>query len=128
MRTIRVIIAGSRDFNDYEILKEEVGTFLLHLTVTEKLTVDDEIIIVSGGAKGADKLGERYAKEHGYHCEIYIPNWSIGKQAGILRNIDMAKVSQACIVFNLNNSKGSAHMSDYASKQGLITKVVHCYD
>ena len=127
MRTIRVIIAGSRDFNDYEILKGETDAFLAHLKVVESFVREDEVIVVSGGARGADKLGERYAKEHGYHCEIYVPNWSIGKQAGILRNIDMAKVSQVCIVFNLNNSKGSSHMASHAKKQGIITKVVNCY-
>ena len=127
MRTIRVIIAGSRDFNDYEIIKEETGTFLLHLAHTEKLTADDEIIIVSGGARGADKLGERYAKEHGYHCEIHPANWSVGRQAGILRNITMAKISQACIVFNVGNSKGSRHMFDYAVKQGLFAKEIKCF-
>lgn len=128
MRTIRVIIAGSRDFNDYDVLRGEVDMFIEQLRERKDIEQDDDIIIVSGGARGADKLGERYAKEQGYHCEIYIPNWSIGKQAGILRNIDMAKVSQACIVFNLNNSKGSSHMVSYARKQGLITKQVNCYD
>lgn len=127
MIVMRIIIAGSRDFDDYGILKEETDAFIHHLAVTERLTVDDEIIIVSGGARGADKLGERYARERGYHCEIYVPNWSIGKQAGILRNIDMAKVSNACIVFNLNDSKGSRHMADYAMKQGLITNEVKCF-
>ena len=127
MRTIRVIIAGSRDFNDYEVLRGEVDMFVEQLRDRKDILDDDSVIVVSGGARGADKLGERYAKERGYHCEIYVPNWSVGKQAGILRNIDMAKVSQACIVFNVNNSKGSRHMVDHARKQGLITKEVKCY-
>lgn len=128
MKEFKIIIAGSRDFYEYDLLCEEVGSFVEQLRDRKDINEDDSIIIVSGGAKGADKLGERYARERGYHCEIHLANWSIGKQAGILRNIEMAKVSQACIVFNRNDSKGSAHMASCASKKGLTTKVVKIYD
>lgn len=124
---MKVIIAGSRNFDDYEILKGETTAFIRTLIEQNFLDAGDEITIVSGGARGADKLGERYAKEHSYHCEIHIPDWSIGKQAGILRNIRMTDVSDACIVFNVNDSKGSSHMVDYARKKGLETYEVKCY-
>lgn len=124
---MRLIIAGSRIFNDYKILKCETTSFIEQLK-SKGLLENDEVIIVSGGAKGADKLGERYAKEHGYKCEIYFPDWSEGNKAGILRNIVMGDTSDACIVFIVNDSKGSQHMANYAVKKGLFTKLVNCYE
>lgn len=124
VQSFKLIIAGSRAFNDYEVLKNETDAFI-NILKDKGLIENNDVTIVSGGAKGADKLGERYAKERGYHCEIHVPDWSIGKQAGILRNIRMADVSNGCIVFNVNNSKGSKHMSDCATKKGLTTQVVN---
>lgn len=124
---MRLIIAGSRIFNDYGILKGETDAYIEHLR-SRGLLENDEVIIVSGGAKGADKLGERYAREHGYKCEVYFPDWSEGKKAGILRNIVMGDTSDACIVFVVNGSKGSLHMANYAIKKGLFTKTINCYE
>jgi predicted Rossmann fold nucleotide-binding protein DprA/Smf involved in DNA uptake len=53
---VRVIIAGSRDFNDYELLKKHCDYLLQN---------QKEVEIISGGARGADKLGERYASGEG---------------------------------------------------------------
>lgn len=53
---MRVIIAGGRDFNDYELLKTEVNSLIRE---------ESHVIIVSGQARGADRLGERYAEEQG---------------------------------------------------------------
>ena len=57
---MKIIIAGSRDFNNYELLRDRLNYLL------KDVSNKDEITIVSGGARGADQLGERYAKEKGY--------------------------------------------------------------
>ena len=51
----RVIIAGGRDFDDYQLLKATMDKLLCNIT--------DEITVVCGQAKGADTLGEQYAME-----------------------------------------------------------------
>ena len=56
----KVIIAGSRSFNDYTLLKTEL----------DKLFVEP-FIVVSGGAKGADSLGERWAEEYNASVKIF---------------------------------------------------------
>ncbi len=56
----RLVIAGSRDFNDYTLLSKAVDKHLGDKVDNAK------IIIISGTAPGADQLGERYAKERGY--------------------------------------------------------------
>lgn len=106
----RVVIAGSRTFcssDCYKLLKEEMDNLLSMIDIKQY-----DIIIVSGTANGADKLGERYAKEKGYKIERYPADWSIGKQAGYIRNSQMADVANACAIFCVNKSKGSMHMYD----------------
>ena len=67
---IKVIIAGTRDFDNYELLKQKMDKIL-----AGKVRNNEEIIIISGTARGADKLGERYAREKGYKIERYPANW-----------------------------------------------------
>ena len=113
----KVIIAGGRDFNNYELLKEECDEFLKGI---------EDIEIVSGGAYGADKLGERYAKERGYDVQLFIPNWKLHKNsAGVKRNWQMACYSNILIAFWDGSSRGTANMIELARKKKLFVKVVN---
>lgn len=113
---MKVIIAGGRDFNDYEFLKQ----------VCSKLSeLDSEIEIVSGGAKGADALGERFANEMGYALKVFPADWSEGRKAGPIRNSQMANYADALIAFWDGKSKGTKNMIDLATKRGLGVKVVY---
>lgn len=122
----RVIIAGGRDFNDYNLLVEKVDYFL-----STAISQGYKIIIVSGTAKGADKLGEQYAKDKGYEIAYFAADWaSYGKRAGYLRNQEMAKYAKeqghgALICFWDGKSKGSKHMIDIAKKDNLHVRVVN---
>ena len=112
---IKVIIAGSRTFSDYRLL----ATVCDHM-----LKNHEEVEIVSGGANGADKLGELYAEERGYEFRQFIPNWGRdGNAAGYMRNKLMALYADAVIVFWDGQSKGSGHMIDLARGRGLKVKV-----
>ncbi len=113
----RVIIAGSRDFTSYSFLKRKCDP------IFDELDKYYEIIIVSGGARGADKLGEKYAKERGYKIEQFIPDWSTGKSAGIIRNRKMGDVSERLIAFWDENSRGTKYMIEYSQKLGLKVHV-----
>lgn len=112
----KLIIAGSRGFNNYSFLKEKVD-FLLK-------NVNEEIEIVSGTAQGADRLGERYANENGFKLKCFPANWDkFGNAAGYIRNQDMAEYANACVVFWVNNSKGTKHMIDLAEKHKLKLRI-----
>ena len=118
----KVIICGSRDFQDYEKLKERCDYYL-----SEKIEKGEEIMIISGGARGADSLGERYAEEKGLPCKRYPANWDkYGKKAGYLRNLEMAEVANACIAFPCSNSenKGTEMMIRIAKEKHLLVRVV----
>ena len=112
----KLIVAGSRDFTDYSFAKQRLEHLLQNIT--------DEIEIVSGRARGADLLGERFAKEKGYKIAEFPALWNEhGKVAGLLRNTEMAKYSDACVVFWKNKSNGSKHMIDQAKKFNLKLRI-----
>ena len=85
-----------------------------------------EVEIVSGTARGADKLGEEFAAMYNLKVARFIPDWDgLGKKAGYMRNTDMANYANACVVFmKKEGSKGSQHMIDIAKRKGLELKVV----
>lgn len=112
---MRVIVAGGRDFEDYAMLRA-----CLEFT----LEPDDEI--VSGTAKGADTLGERYAKEYSVPLHKFPAEWDrYGVAAGPIRNKQMAAYSEKLVAFlSRLGSKGTKNMIETALKMGLE---VHVY-
>ena len=84
-----------------------------------------EVEIVSGGARGADSLGEQYARERGFKLSVFRAEWNkYGKSAGYRRNEQMALYADAVVVFWDGVSKGSKHMIDIAMRQGIKVRVV----
>lgn len=129
MKELRVIIAGSRDFNDFPKLMNSCIDILFKVTKQNKDL--DKIRIVSGTARGADQLGEQYAKIAGYEVSRFPADWEgLGKRAGYVRNAEMAKFAVAddnygvLIVFWDGKSKGTKHMIDLAEKYGLEVHIV----
>lgn len=118
---MRLIIFGSRDFKDYKLLKEKVDDFIpKHLT-----EFDEEVIIISGKARGGDNLGEVYAKERCYRVEDFPANWGkYGNAAGMKRNKEMAKVGTHAIGFWDGRSPGTRDMIEKCKIHGLIHEVV----
>jgi hypothetical protein len=121
MRTNRIIIAGGRGFNDWELLKHKVSYYILSLS-------PEDTEIVSGGCRGADKLGERYAQEYGYPITpFYVSkeDWSkFGKGAGPIRNGKMAKYATHLIAFWREGDEGTENVIKQSKRAGLKIKVV----
>ncbi len=112
----RVIIAGGRDFNNYLWLAKVMDRLLAHVT--------DEIVIICGMAQGADRLGERYGKERGYSIRYFPADWDgKGRGAGFIRNVEMAKNTDALAAFWDGQSKGTKHMIEMARKYKLAIRI-----
>ena len=118
---MRVLVVGSRSFSDYELLKATLDKLLPHT----------DIEVVSGGAKGADSLAERYAKEKGYILKIFPADWNkYGKRAGYIRNAEMHEYisksdERICIAFWDGESKGTQHNFDLAKRYGNHLEIVN---
>ena len=119
---IRLIIAGSRDFFDYNLVANEANLFIAAIRTG---TPNAQISIVSGNAKGVDELGEQFAKDNNLEV-IRIPaEWERhGRFAGPIRNKEMVKLGTHVLAFWDGKSKGTKSMINLATKKGLIVKVV----
>lgn len=115
----KIIIAGGRDFNDYDLLKKEASRFL------NTLDIDSGLEIVSGGAKGVDAMGERFAQENDFAVKLFPADWSkYGRSAGPKRNKQMAEYATHLIAFWNGESKGTKSMITLAKKNDLNVTVI----
>ncbi len=111
---MKIIIAGGRDFNDYEFLK----------SCCDGVIGNRVVEIVSGRCRGADQLGEKYAYQRGFKISYFPANWKeFGKVAGFIRNEEMAKYSNGLICFWDKKSKGTKNMIDLAHKYELKVRI-----
>lgn len=87
------------------------------------------VSIVSGGAKGADTMGERYADKFGLDKLIFYPDWNkYGKRAGFLRNIDIIKNCDVCVAFWDGESHGTKHDIDLCKEYNKTCYIVNFID
>lgn len=130
---MRVIIAGTRDFSDFDFLAEKCNEVFEELSdkglLSGVIHHDVKMMeIVSGGALGADTLGEIFAEDYGIKLTRFLPDWTrFGSGAGFIRNTKMSKYAQeddgVLIAFWDGKSKGTAHMIETAVNDGLIVRV-----
>ncbi|HDK7194827.1 TPA: DUF2493 domain-containing protein [Clostridium botulinum] len=127
---MKLAIIGGSDFANYDLLVNEC----------DKIKNIDTI--VSGGANGADTLGEKYAKEKGYKTLIFPAKWNdlnftpckikynrygnpYNCLAGLNRNKDIINNADIVIAFWDGKSKGtknSINITKRLSKELIITK------
>lgn len=121
--TFACLVVGSRTFNDYNKLSNTLDKLLQNKT-------NKDIIIVSGGANGADSLAERYAKEHNYKLIVFRADWNTyGNSAGYKRNDKMHQFiatfdDRGCVAFWDGVSKGTAHNFELAKKYCNTIKTI----
>ena len=125
MNEIKIIIAGSRTYNDYSTVSNIVD-HILRTKLYKKGYKPSDIEIVCGMANGADTLGEHYANSNGFAIHYFPAEWDkYGKSAGYIRNKQMAEYASyrkgygALIAFWDGNSKGTKHMIDLAKEYGM---------
>jgi len=101
---VNVVISGGRDYTNYPEFVQKTDQVIREMNIP----ANKKITIVEGGAKGADKLAERYARERGYGLVVKPADWSKGgtlkypkydKSAGPIRNREMAEMGDVGIAF-----------------------------
>lgn len=113
-KKVACVLAGSRDMEDVETMDKAIKESRYEFDV-----------VVSGGARGADRAGEAWAKRNGKLIIRFHPDWDhFGKGAGFIRNGEMADLANIAVVTIVNNSTGSADMIKHMKKR---EKLVHDY-
>ncbi len=114
----RVIVAGCRNYNNYEEAKEFIEICI------SKIRKEFTLIFVSGCCSGADMMGELFAKENGFEIERFPAEWEkYGKSAGPKRNKQMSEIGDYFICFWDGNSKGTKSMIELAKSQNKPIKI-----
>lgn len=110
---MKLIIAGTRTFSNQDLMAAQLANY------------DYVSMVVSGGAAGADRLGELWAVNWGLPIKRFIPNWrKFGKKAGMIRNREMALFADKAVVFWDGKSRGTKNMIENMRKLGKPCQVV----
>lgn len=104
-KPMKYAVVGSREFNDYEYLQSILKWY-------------EASHIISGGARGADALARRYARENNIQLKEFFPNWDNGKKAGFLRNHQIVEAADMVIAFWDKKSPGTRHTLQLAEEMG----------
>lgn len=81
-------------------------------------------LVLSGTARGADQLGERWAEDNGLPVERYPADWDrYGRSAGYRRNALMAFLADGLVALWDGRSPGTRSMIELATRRGLAVHV-----
>ncbi len=109
---MKVAVIGSRSFTDYDLVISILDEF-------------DISAVVSGGAKGADSLGEKYAIDNFIDTLIFKPDWKrYGRGAGFVRNKEIINNCDIVVAFWDGKSKGTKNSIDLARKQNKTVRII----
>lgn len=120
----KVIIAGSRDFDNFISAEHNLLSFFKAFGIHST-----DIEIISGGARGADKIGEQFAKKYNIKLTVFPAQWDkYGKSAGMIRNAEMAQYAKDGILFAFwdGKSTGTKNMID-AARRNNMTVLIYEY-
>ena len=103
----KVAIVGSRNWPDHEMIRDYVNS------------LNDDDVVVSGGACGVDQTAQIYAEERGLETIIFMPDWNThGKRAGMIRNTKIVEMCDRLVAFWDEISPGTRHSVTLARKSG----------
>lgn len=113
-------ISGSRSCGDWDLFRKNVSE------AVREWNLPRDTVVVSGGALGADKMAETWAKKRGYAMKIIYPDWKRhGKGAGAIRNGEIIDLATHLVAFPSVNGSGTQDTIAKAHKKGIPVKVVY---
>ena len=108
---MKVAVIGSRSFASYSFLCRQLAS----LPVSS---------VVSGGARGADSLAARFARERGLPLHVFLPDYArFGRRAPLVRNESIIAAAELVVAFWDGRSAGTAHALRLARQRGLACHV-----
>lgn len=118
MNQFKVLVCGGRDYSNIEKVKDILD--MIHDICQNNFLESSEMIIIHGGAKGADSLAGKWAKQNNIQSEVYLADWNTyGKKAGPIRNELMLKTGKPNIVVAFPGGNGTKHMVSIAKRDNI---------
>jgi predicted Rossmann fold nucleotide-binding protein DprA/Smf involved in DNA uptake len=111
---MKLAVIGSRKFTNEALLRHHLDELRPQLEA-----------IVSGGARGADQMAERWAKDHGIETVIFLPDYDkFGRSAPLQRNHLIVAESDAVLAFLEGESRGTRYTIKVAEKANKPVTIV----
>ena len=108
---MRILVCGGRDFTGY---------LQLHKVLLGYFEEYDDIVIIQGGASGADFLAKVFAEENGLKVEEFKADWKgLGRSAGVIRNQRMIDEGKPDVVIAMPGGRGTTDMVARADASGI---------
>jgi len=114
---MKIAVVGSREgFTEDDVVNK----------LTLELEEMEDIMIISGGARGVDSWAEEFAIRNHINTTIFKPEWDkYGKGAGFIRNKLIVDNADKVIAFWDGQSKGTKYSIDYAKSKGKEVKIIN---
>ena len=121
---MKLAIIGSRTFDDWNLLDDTIWHYFRARGQNDgELTFDE---IISGGARGADGMAAKWAREQKVPLTEFLPDWDrYGKRAGFIRNEDIIKSADVVLCFWDGTSKGAANSLSIAKRLKKTTLIIY---
>jgi hypothetical protein len=121
-KDVAVLVCGSRDWTDEDAVRERLGRAVARFG-------RERLVVIAGGARGADRQAEACARELGVAVEVYPARWDRhGRSAGYRRNVLMldrlADFPHRYVIAFSNGSRGTQHTIDQARRRGIPVRVI----
>lgn len=119
---MRVIVCGSRNWEDRKAIRDKIAALVE--------SYGKGIMIVHGGARGADRIAGQEAEKAGLRVEEHPARWDrYGRAAGPIRNREMAEADvDLCVAFLQDTpdapSSGTRNMIEQAQKVGIPVEII----
>lgn len=108
---LRVLVCGGRAYEDRRALNR---------TLTQLHAEHPIGLVITGGAPGADRLGQRWAEHQRIPVAVYPANWQfVGRSAGPVRNGAMLEFGKPDVVVAFPGGRGTADMVSQATSRGV---------
>jgi predicted Rossmann-fold nucleotide-binding protein len=108
---MRVLVCGGRDYDDRDALYAALDS--LHAE-------HGFMVVIAGGARGADTLAAEWAGDRGIPTQVYMAEWErLGRKAGPIRNQRMLDEGRPDLVVAFPGGTGTAGMMGIARKAGI---------
>lgn len=118
---MRILVCGGRDYQD----KARVWAVLDELCGSKEELPPIPVVIIHGGAQGADALADSWAVHNWVAVEEYLAQWDKhGRAAGPIRNQLMLDQGKPDLVIAFPGGRGTADMVRRAKAAGVLVKQI----
>lgn len=108
---MKIAIVGSRDFDRLDLVVDYVKN------------LPPGTVVVSGGARGVDRVAANTATSCGFPVVEYRADWTLGKGAGFARNTMIVEQADRVVAFWDGQSRGTLDTINKARQAGRPVQV-----